>query len=416
MPKAKFHGTFLFSALAMALFVAQSHAATEKVLYAFNIADGESPGGLVFDSAGNLYGVAFYGGSTACGGGGCGVVFKLTPASNGDWTESTIYTFAGEADGSYPSSPLIFDKSGNLYGVTYGAYGSGGIGSGTAYRLSPNEDGSWSFHLLYTFGKKAGDGMQPYGPLVFDSAGNLYGATFTGGNLDVGTVFELSSELNGTWQETTLHSFIGGKDGSYPSSGVTLENGNVFVATESGGIGCHYSYGNGCGVIAEFSPNEDGGWKESFPRRFTGSTIDGESPYALTFDTVGNLYGSAIGGTADYCDGGCGLVYRMSEKPNGVWTFTALHNFNGGDGEGPDVLLFGASGSVYSEAGGGGVGMGLVFELNPAANWSETVLYEFNGAADGGQPSSLIYDGVGNLYGTTTFGGNGVGVVFEVTP
>lgn len=412
MLRPKLHRIFLFAALGPALFAAHARAATEKVLYAFNITDGEYPGSLVFDKAGNLYGTTFYGGSTACGGTGCGVVFKLTPAGNGEWTESAIYTFTGKADGSYPSSPLIFDKSGNLYGATYGFLNNGGTYSGTIYRLSPKKSGAWSFSLLHTF-KTAGDGAQPSGALAFDDAGNLYGATFTGGALDLGTLFELSPQSNGSWQEATLHSFIGSKDGSYPSSGVLVRNGNVFVATETGGINCK---GNGCGVIAEFSPQGNEGWKETFPHRFMG-VVDGNLPYDLTFDSTGNLYGSSDGGNTIYCYGGCGLVYRMSEKANGVWTFTVLHNFNGGNGEGPGALLFGSNGKVYGDAGSGGLGLGLVFELDPGAEWLETVLYEFGGASDGGQPASpLISDGAGNLYGTTTLGGNGVGVVFEVTP
>jgi uncharacterized repeat protein (TIGR03803 family) len=416
MPKARVHHLLFSAALATVLLVASAYGATEKVLFAFDIANGEYPyNGVIFDQAGNLYGTTFYGGSTGCAGAGCGVVFKLTPASNGDWTESTLYTFTGEADGNHPYSRLIFDKAGNLYGTTYGAY-DGGAGFGTAYRLSPNQDGSWSFSLLHTFGSGS-DGVQPNGPLGFDNAGNLYGVTFTGGTANLGTVFELSPESGGTYQERTVHSFIGGKDGEYPSAGVAVFGGNIFGTTESGGIGCNYVYSDGCGVIFEFSPTASGGWKESFPRRFTGGTIDGESPYALTFDSAGNLYGSAGGGTADYCDGGCGLVYRMTEKSNSVWTFTALHNFNGGDGEGPGALLFGASGSVYSEAGGGGVGVGLVFELDSTTNWSETVLYEFDGGSDGGEPvSPLTIDAAGNLYGSGIYGGNGVGVVFEVTP
>jgi uncharacterized repeat protein (TIGR03803 family) len=390
-----------------------AYAATEKVLHTFNITDGEYPyNGVVFDKAGNLYGTTFYGGSTDCDGGGCGVVFKLTPASNGEWTESAIYTFTGEADGSHPYSQLIFDKAGNLYGTTYGNYEGGGTGSGTAYRLSPNKDGSWSFLLLHTFGQGE-DGMQPTGPLGLDVSGNLFGETFVGGTANLGTVFELSPGSGSTWKESVLHSFAGGKDGQYPSAGVVVYGGNVFGTTESGGINCG---GFGCGVVFEFSPTTSGGWKESFPHRFTGSTFGGNLPYALTVDSDGGLYGSASGGNS-VCEGGCGLVYRMAEKSNGVWTFTALHYFNGGNGQGPGALLFGSNGKAYGETGGGGLGSGVVFELDPSASWAETVLYDFNGGSDGGQPiSPLIFDNAGNLYGTGIRGGDGVGVVFEVIP
>jgi uncharacterized repeat protein (TIGR03803 family) len=392
--------------------LAAAHASTEKVLYTFNTTDGEYPyNGVIFDKAGNLYGTTFYGGSTGCDGSGCGVVFKLAPANNGGWTESTLYTFTGQADGSHPYSGVIFDSAGNLYGTTYGAY-DGGTGSGTAYRLSPNKDGSWSFSLLHTFGSGS-DGTQPNGPLGLDPAGNLYGTTFTGGTANLGAVFELSPGSGGTWQETVVHSFIGGKDGASPSAGVVVRNGNIFGSTEAGGIDCN---SQGCGVIFEFSPATNGRWKETFPHRFTG-TVDGLVPYQMTFDSAGNLFGSAAGGKTPYCPTGCGLEFEMTEKSNGVWTFTVLHKFNGGNGVDPGALVFGANGKVYGEAGGGGEGVGLVFELDPASDWAETVLYEFNGGSDGGEPvSPLTTDAAGNLYGTGIYGGNGAGVVFEVTP
>jgi hypothetical protein len=341
MLKTKLHRIFFLAALSTAPFIACAHAATEKVLYSFDSATGDYPNALIFDQAGNLYGTAFYGGNTACNGEGCGVVFKLTPNANGEWTESTIYKFSGGTDGSHPYSPPILDQAGNLYGTTYGAFGDGGgTGSGTAYRLSPSPNGSWAFSLLHTFGQGK-DGKQPTGRLAFDAAANLYGETFTGGSANLGTVFELSQGAGGTWNETVLHSFIGGKDGQYPSAGVALYGGNVFGSTESGGI---TNCSSGCGVIFELSPNGNGSWKESFPRRFTKAS-DGYQPYGLTLDSAGNLYGSASGGN-DACGGGCGLVYRMTEKSNGVWTFTALHYFDGADGYGSGAPVLGQSGTV----------------------------------------------------------------------
>jgi uncharacterized repeat protein (TIGR03803 family) len=411
-PRVSARAKFLAVAISVLLLGSFAWAGTEQVLHTFTIADGEYPyAGVIFDGSGNLYGTTFYGGSTACNGAGCGVVFKLAPAAGGGWTESTIYTFKGLADGNHPYSPLIFDAAGNLYGTTYGDY-DGGSGFGTAYRLSPNSDGSWRFSLLHTFGI-GNDGMQPNGPIAFDSLGNLYGATFTGGTSSIGTVFEISPAANGSWKEAVLHSFVGGKDGAYPSSGVVVRNGMVYGTTESGGIGC----ATGCGVVFEFSPNSDGTWKESFPRRFTGG-IDGYLPYGLLFDSSGNLYGAAAGGNKAYCDSGCGLVFRMTEKLDGVWADTVLHNFNGGNGQAPEALIFGADGDLYGATGGGGLGAGLVFDLNPDATWAETVIYEFEGGSDGYQPTPpMIFDNAGNLYGTALHGGaSDVGVVFEVTP
>ncbi|HEY1658053.1 MAG TPA: choice-of-anchor tandem repeat GloVer-containing protein [Candidatus Sulfotelmatobacter sp.] len=405
--------SLLVSVVALA-FLASAFAATETVLYSFNIADGETPyGGVIFDSAGNLYGTTFYGGGNGCGSFGCGQVFKLSPAIDGKWAETTIYTFTGSTDGSHPYSRLIFDSAGNLYGTTYGA-NSGGTGHGTAFRLSPNADGSWSFSLLHAFGQGK-DGVQPTGTLAFDANGNLFGVTGKGGTANLGTVFELSPGTGGTWTEKVVHSFAGGLDGAYPSDGVVSSNGNIFGTTVSGGgTACS---GPGCGVIFEFSPNGKGGWTLTFPRRFTGAR-DGEAPLGLSFDSAGNLYGSANGGkdTTD-CPSGCGVVFRMTQKSNGVWTFAPLHYFNGGNGLYPEAVLAGPGGEIYGDTQNGGQGMGLIYELNPVSNYAETVLYEFLGGADGGEPTSrLTMDGAGNFYGTGTYGGAGGGVVFEVTP
>jgi uncharacterized repeat protein (TIGR03803 family) len=406
------------SPLAIVAFVllSVSSYATENVLYSFNVKDGDLPeGGVIFDNAGNLYGTTFYGGTPACEGHGCGLVYKLTPSGNGDWTENTIYTFTGESDGTHPNSRLIFDSAGNLYGTTYGNY-YGGTGYGTAYRLSPNPDGSWSFSLLYTFGQGSKDGIRPSGTLAFDANGNLFGVTNKGGTPNLGTIFELTPKSGATWQETVVHSFIGGEDGSYPSDGVVFHNSNVFgtAAYGGGGTACN---GQGCGAIFELSPNGKGGWTMTFPHRFTG-TVDGEQPLGLTFDSAGNLYGSANGGnkTTD-CPFGCGVVYRMTEKSNGVWTFTHLHYFNGGNGLDPEAVLIGSNGEIYGDAESGGSGMGVIYELDPTANFAETVLYQFSGGSDGGEPTSrLTPDNAGNLYGTGTYGGGGGGVVFEITP
>ncbi len=414
MKRFHFPRRLLAATAAVLLLAFFAHAGTEKVLHAFNIADGELPyDGVVFDNAGNLYGTTFYGGSTDCDGAGCGVVFKLTPRADGEWTESAIYTFTGGADGSHPYSPLIFDAAGNLYGGTFGTY-NGGSGFGTVFKLTPAPDGSWKFALLHTFtGGK--DGAQPNGRLTFDRAGNLYGATFTGGTYNLGTVFELTPTSGGSrWQETVLHAFTGGKDGSYLSDGVLKFNGGVYGTTEQGGTGCGQL---GCGVIFELSPAASGGWRETVLHYFTNGP-DGAGPLGLVFDSSGNLYGAAGGGNSIYCYGGCGLVFRLSRQPGGAWKETTLHAFNGGNGLDPSALLFGSDGNLYGAAGSGGFGLGLIFELDSQADWAETVLYKFGGGIDGGEPvRPLIFDAAGNLYGTGTYGGSGnVGVVFEVTP
>lgn len=399
---------YILAAMFVCLVVVTANAGTEKVLHEFNVQDGEYPyNGVVLDSAGNLYGTAFYGGSKTTQ---FGVVFKLTPEAGGGWTESTIYKFTGGADGNHPYSHLVMDAAGNLYGTTYGA-NDGGSGKGTAYQLSPQADGSYKFTLLHTFGGGQ-DGAQPNGYMGMDSAGSLYGTTFTGGSFNLGTAFELTPLSGGAWKETLLHTFSGGLDGANPSDGVILANGNLYGTTELGGNGCSES---GCGVVFELAQTENGGWKETFLHRFAHGP-DGYSPVGLIFDSVGNLYGAAAGGEAQ-C-GGCGSVFRLTPNANGTWTDTPLHEFNGQNGSGPETLAFDAQGHVYGVTNQGGIGAGVIFSLDPNQDWTETVLYVFLDGVDGGEPvRPLTLDAEGNIYGTTLSGGTlGVGTVFEFTP
>ena len=154
------------------------------MLYSFTGGtDGKQPfADLTFDGAGNLYGTTAYGGSFGvnCGSPGCGVVFKLTPNKDGNWTESVLYSFTGGADGKSPSAGLVFDVAGNLYGTTLRGGNCGGDGCGVVFKLVPKSDGSWTESVLHSFtGGK--DGFGPQADLIFDAAGNLYGTTADGG-------------------------------------------------------------------------------------------------------------------------------------------------------------------------------------------------------------------------------------------
>ena len=176
-------------ALAMLMLVPDSSAQVKyKTLYEFGgSGDGAAPyAGLIFDNAGNLYGTTVFGGEYRCG-----TVFELTPNPDGSWTESVLYSFTGGADGALPFGGLIFDQAGNLYGTAQ----AGGIGdSGVVFELTPNGDGSWTDRVLYTFGSVGygRDGTEPYAGLIFDSAGNLYGTTQKSFNNGPGTVFKLT--------------------------------------------------------------------------------------------------------------------------------------------------------------------------------------------------------------------------------
>jgi len=166
----------------------------QKVLHSFNGTDGSDPfAGLIQDSSGNLYGTTAYGGTESCpyGGYGCGVVFELIQQPGGTWKEKVLYNFNSK-DGWFPaSSPPVFDAAGNLYGTTYygGVHCAGSYGCGSVYELSPTSDGGWTEKTLHVF--SGPDGSNPFGGLVLDAAGNLYGTTYAGGSNGDGTAFEI---------------------------------------------------------------------------------------------------------------------------------------------------------------------------------------------------------------------------------
>jgi uncharacterized repeat protein (TIGR03803 family) len=200
---------------------------SESVLHSFCPYCGDGDGvfaGLIFDQTGNLYGTTFYGGTT-----GSGIVYKLTPNPNGTWKEKILHAFSGIADGAGPASGVIFDTAGNLYGTT--SYSTDSSNAGTVFQLTPNSDGSWKEKVLHRFtGGK--DGGSPRGTLTFDAAGNLYGTTYSGGvppcRNGCGVVFKLTPDSNGMWHETVLHAFIG-QPGADPIAGLILDaSGNLY--------------------------------------------------------------------------------------------------------------------------------------------------------------------------------------------
>ncbi len=378
---------------------------TEKVLYSFNINGPHS--GLIFDAAGNLYGTDGRGGTY-----GIGTVFELTPQAGGGWTEQVLYTFNGTAtDGASPYAGLISDAAGNLYGTTL----EGGDSWGTVFELTPQAGGGWTEQVLHSFNAFNGtDGFLPYAGLIFDAAGNLYGTTSGGGTFGGGTVFELTPQSGGGWTEQVLYSFNqNGTDGYTPEAGVIFDAaGNLYGTTYWGGTYDH-------GTVFELTAQAGGGWTEQVLHSFNGT--DGSHPNAgLIFDGVGNLYGTtSAGGTYDN-----GTVFELTAQAGGGWTENVLHSFNdnGTDGYNPQAgLVFDGSRNLYGTTMYGGLnGDGTVFELTPRAGgtWTENVLYDFGNGTDGHGPAAgLIFDGAGNLYGTTLFGGaNSYGAVFELTP
>jgi uncharacterized repeat protein (TIGR03803 family) len=387
---------------------------TEKVLYTFQGgADGAEPyyAGVIFDSAGNLYGTTSEGGGEGCGGIGCGTAFELSPNPDGSWTENVIHIFAGGSDGETPLAGLILDAAGNLYGTTAGGTDS----FGTVFELSPVAGGGWTENILYTF-KGDRDGFAPIGSLVFDLAGNLYGTTTDGGTHSGGTAFEIESTTQG-WNKRTIHNFGNGSDGRYPWGNLIFDAvGNLYGTTDEGGS---YAWG----TAFELSPISGGLWAEHVLHNFGGAEKDAQPEEGLAFDSAGNLYGATLQGGAK----GQGTVFELSPI-SGRWKKETLHIFvavAGGVAPGGNLIIDSA-GNLYGETFDGGTGdcirggCGVVFELSPTAGgpWKETILMDASANTDGGVPwGGLTFDAEGNLYGTT-YGGSGTvayyGTVFEV--
>lgn len=244
---------------------------------------------------------------------GCGLVFKLTPPPNicrgtsCPWNEAVIYAFSGN-DGAFPYSEVVFDQAGNLYGTTLLGGTSGlctyGLGCGNVFELSPAQ-GSWTEQVLYNFQDNGSDGTQPASNLIFDAAGSLYGATTAGGTTNAGTIFELSPTAGG-WNETVLFGQFDGHNGTgvEPWGGVIFDPaGNLYGTT---------SYGNynddTAGTIFKMTPGS-GGW--NFDVLYTIPSIDpqiGGPVASLTRDAAGNLYGTSRTGGVN----GAGQVFKIS--------------------------------------------------------------------------------------------------------
>src|SRR5277367_624111 len=380
----------LLLAVILLLLSSSSAKSKEKVIHSFTgEKDGSMPfSTLVFDKAGNLYGVATDGGAD-----NDGTVFELTHSSDHQWTGHVLYAFRGGSDGASPQAGLIFDQAGNLYGTTSSGGGNGCFnGCGTVFELSPSGNGRWTETVLYAFSGGA-DGASPKGRLVFDPSGNLYGTTLAGGNTtcngsSCGVVFELSPS-HGKWTETVLHSFTGGNDGASPFAGLIFDKaGNLYGTASLGGKF------NG-GAVFCLAPH-GGSWTETILHAFKGGS-DGYFPLAGVVFHKSHLYGTTYSGGSKVCGStGCGTVFQLAPRANGNWKETVIHRFHIHDGlESLATPVLDKAGNLYATAFEGGTksNCGTAFELTPSSDgkWKDTVLHQFcSGIKDGATPEGSL--------------------------
>jgi uncharacterized repeat protein (TIGR03803 family) len=316
---------------------------TESVLYSFcpgggTCVDGQNPtfSSLLFDSKGNIYGTAYAGGAT-----GNGVVFELT-LSGTAWTETVLYSFTGQPDGANPSTGLIMDTTGNIYGTTY----NGGAGnSGGVFELSPNGSGGFTEQVIYS-------APMTFATLIMDGTGNLYGTTSS-------TVFQLKPNGSGGWTPTPIFTFTSTKSatqGSNPNGSLALDSkGNVYGTTVAGGK-------NNLGVVYKLTL-ASGKYTEKLLYSFGAN---GTAPFSgVVFDTAGNLYGTTKTGGKN----GAGIVYKLKANSNGSYTERNLQTFIGENGAVPYAgVVVDSKGYLYGTTfSGGSSGDGVVFEVNPNA-------------------------------------------------
>src|SRR6266496_1394162 len=350
-------------------------------------------------------------GTTVLGGEfGGGTVFQLSPTANG-WVHSVLYSFTGGADGGEPYKGVTLDREGNLYGTAVtGGSGSCEGGCGVAYKLT-NSGGTWTQTVIHA-PTGGDDGSGPGARLTVDRSGNVYGMAPTGGAYSLGTIYKIHQAQNGAWSLKVIHAFTGGADGATGSAGrMILRHGHLYGAATAGG-----TYGSG--VVFELAKTGVGEWDFRALYSFQGQP-DGSFPYgALLFDASGNIYGTTYyGGT-----NGIGAVYKLSPRPVGEWEENVIYSFQGGsDGNSPiSNLVFDTVGNLYGTTSEGGLGSGAIFKLSPIGvrQWIETIVHPFQGAPDGGFAyNGMVVDRFGNFYGATVHGGkNDDGCVYKFTP
>lgn len=335
-----------------------------STIYTFPLAvSGPSPGGfpqggLTVDESGNLYGTASEGGAY-----GCGVVYRLRSDSFGHWTETVLYNFGSlpqEADGCVPLAGVIVDHKGNLYGTTSGDSMTGP--AAVAFELSPTSNGMWSETVLHNFGSPGPYGFGPNSGLVFDRAGNLYGMTPMGGQYNKGTVFELSPRAAGTWTEILIYQF--GDAESSPCCGVVLDSaGNLYGSAG----GTNDPGGEVYKLSPQSDGTWSYSILYIFPLSGNNPIFGPDQlsfdPRGILYGVVDSGGDSNSG----ECPMGCGAVFRLIPGLGTQWIYQEVYAFtglqDGGVAMGP--VIFDAEGNVYGTTlfGGGPDGDGTIFQI-----------------------------------------------------
>jgi uncharacterized repeat protein (TIGR03803 family) len=406
-------------------------AYTQQELYSFTGGtDGSGPqAALIGDAAGNLYGTAYTGGLNSAG-----TVFELVRPHDGrPWRLTPLYNFCAQAgciDGQQPQIPLILDTAGRLYGTTSAG---GSYTHGVAFMLTPDAKRKhWSIKVIYNFCSRdslCSDGNRPSSGLTYqgaesgapyDGVSPLYGVTLLGGRRGLGVAYALTLNSRGAWREKNIYMFCrvaNCADGSKPSGDPTMDAaGHLYGAASAGGNAAV----NGAGTIFKLSPPASGHvWSETVLYTFcqAANCADGSTPNgALTFDGAGNIFGTTSrGGTQ-----GGGTVFQLAPGGGETVLYRFCTQTDCTDGSNPLAgVTMDASGNLFGTTiFGGANSKGVAFEVSGS---SFGKLHDFCSQAnctDGSTPfAGLLIDPAGDLFGTTTGGGDhGIGTVYELTP
>jgi uncharacterized repeat protein (TIGR03803 family) len=405
------HGMLLAGA-ALLPHAAHAQTATVTPLFSLSQAPGPALGGISPDGLGGLVLQAFTRSATYP----YGVFLDFTPPASGNaaWTEKVVYALQGGADGVLGVGNMIADGNGGLLGATFAG---GAANVGTIFDLVPptTVGGTWTHTVVYSFATGSGDGQIPTGSMVTDGAGHYFGSTEQGGTGGDGVVFELTQPATpgGAWTEQVIANITASKTEASPPEHLSIDaNGTIYVALAKGGPAKG-------GQLISLTPTGDGTWTQTVLHNF-GAGKDGRHPSGrVVFDAAGNIYGTTLNGGA----GGDGTVFELSRAGAG-YTETILYNFNGAstNGNAPaDNLLIGADGTLTGGVGTGGAsGYGAIYTLTPGAGgYVFNLAYSFPGGKGGMTPKfSFVPDAEsGAFYSITYKGGMGNrGLGFLYTP